>query len=340
MSTPLVLFAIGILVGGGTGYPLSRARWTRQAPRLAVAMWHALCFGVLSSAVLGGVVVALSILPSVSTGGMSGFLARCAMALRVEVATPRSLMLATTGALLALATIVRVVASIITVSREARAIRRAQLDRLTLIGRRLRADHGEGLILVPETRPAAYCLPDAYAERGAIVISTGTIDLLADDQLRLVLAHERSHLRQHHHVAMQLSTTLVHAFGWVPLFRLAAEEVPLLLEMAADDEALRTAASGTARAATPQGSTRRRLAQTLITLASAPHAAPTGALAAAGSSAIARVHRLSEAPRSLGASRTMLLGVGIAVAFSGPLLIAAAPALCAAAMTLCPFART
>ena len=47
MTTPLLLFGIAALVGGLVGYPLSRAQWTRQAPRLAVALWHALCFGVV-----------------------------------------------------------------------------------------------------------------------------------------------------------------------------------------------------------------------------------------------------------------------------------------------------
>ncbi len=218
MATPLVLFGIAALVGGLAGYPLSRARWTRQAPRLAVALWHALCLGVVSSVVLGGVALALPALPSVVTGGLSDFPARCAMALRAELAAPRSLLLGAAGLWLALITIGRVVVMGASSSRKARRVRRGQLERLAVAGRRLRGDHGEALVLLMDDRPAAYCLPGSRG-RGTIVISSGSLDLLADDQLRLVLAHERAHLRQRHHVAARLSAALSGAFGWVPLFR-------------------------------------------------------------------------------------------------------------------------
>lgn len=336
MTTPLVLFGIAALMGGLAGSRLSRARWTRQAPRLAVALWHALCFGVVSSVVLGGVALALPTLPSVVTGGLSDFLARCAMALRAEFATPPSLLLGAAGLLLALTTIARVAVKGASSSREARRVRRGQLERLAVAGRRLRGDHRETLVLLMDDRPAAYCLPGRRG-RGTIVISSGSVDLLADDQLRLVLAHERAHLRQRHHVAARLSVALCGAFGWVPLFRSAAREVPLLLEMAADDQAMRTTGVGNAREAGRSGA-RRRLAHALVTLATAQPAAPAGALAAAGGSAVARVRRLSEPPLPLGPTRVSLLGAGILVAFAGPMLVASAPALCAAAMEICPFA--
>jgi len=338
MTTLLVLFATAVLMGALAGHPLARARWAQNAPRLAVALWHALCFGVVSSIVLGGVALALPVLPQVLTGGLSDFLARCAMALRTEFAAPRSLLLGALGLLLVIATLGRLVGCGAAGARDARRVRRAQFERLALAGRRLRGDHGEDLVLLADDRPAAYCLPGTGGGRGTIVISSGALDLLADDQLRLVLAHERAHLRQRHHLATRLSVSLTCAFGWVPLFRLAAREVPLLLEMAADDQAMRTAGSDAAASARQAGAVRRRLAHALLALASAQPTTPLGALAAAGGSAVARVHRLSQPPRRLGITRTTLLGTGIVVAFAGPLLIASAPALCAAAMEICPFA--
>jgi Zn-dependent protease with chaperone function len=336
MATPLLLFGVAALVGGLVGYPLSRARWTRQAPRLGVALWHALCFGVASSVVLGGMALALPALPLVVTGGLGDFLARCAMALRAEFAAPHSLLLAVAGLLLALTTIGRVLVVAVTTFREARGVRRGQLDRLEVAGRRLRGDHGEALILLMDDRPAAYCLPGRWG-RGTIVISSGSLDMLADDQLRLVLAHERAHLRQRHHVAARVSGALSDAFGWVPLFRLAAQQVPMLLEMAADDQALLSTGVGNAREAGRSGA-RRRMAHALLTLATARPASPAGALAAAGGSAVARVRRLSEPSLPLGPARVSMLGVGILVALAGPLLVASSPALCAAAMEICPFA--
>ena len=80
------------------------------------------------------------------------------------------------------------------------------------------------------------------------------------------------------------------------------------------------------------------MAHALLTLATARPAAPAGALAAAGGSAVARVRRLSEPRLPLGPARVSLLGVGIHLALAGPLQVASSPALCAAAMEFCPFA--
>lgn len=337
MTTPAILLIIAALVGAVAGYPLTRARWVAHAPRLAVAMWHALCFGVVSSVVLSGLSMALPVLPQVLTGGLSDFLARCAMALRAEYSAPHSAILGAIGLLLAVATIGRGLGSLAVGARNEKRIRRAQLEVLALAGHRLTGAGGEALVLLDDARPAAYCLPGAGGSRGTIVVSFGTLDLLDDDQVRLVLAHERAHLRQRHHLATRLSAALARGFGWVPLFRLAARHVPLLLEMAADDQAMRANATA-APTSGKSGTARRRLAHALLDLASAQDPTPTGTLAAAGSSAVARVRRLSQPHVRLGAARATILGGGITLAFAGPLLVAAAPTLCAAAMEICPFA--
>lgn len=334
MTTPLVLFTVAALTGSLAGYPLARARWSSHAPRLAVALWHALSFSVVSSIVLGGAALALPVLPAVLTGGLSDFLARCAIALRAEFAAP--LVLEIAGLIAAMVTLARLLMFAVSGTRQARGVRRVQMERLTLAARRIKGDGGDNLFLLIDDRAAAYCLPGGG--RGTIVVSSGSLDRLEDDQVRLVLAHERAHLRQHHHLAKRVSATLVEAFGWVPLFRLAAQQVPLLLEMAADDAAMRAQAHGREEAARTPASSRRRLAHAVVTLASAPTASPVGALAAAGGSAVARVHRLSEPPLQLGTARASLLSLGVLVAFAGPVLVATAPAVCAAAMELCPFA--
>lgn len=334
MTTPLALFAAAALMGSFAGIPLSQARWAGHAPRLAVALWHALCFGVVSSVVLGGLALALPVLPQVITGGLSDFLARCAMALHAGFAAPRSAFLGAAGLLLALVTGARLLHGLMVGAREAKRGRRHQLERLALVGRRLPGDHGESLVLLDDVRPAAYCLPGHRRGRATIVISAGALQLLDDDQVRLLLAHERAHLRQRHHLATRLSAAFTSSFGWVPLFRLASGQVPPLLEMAADDEAVRLMT----RRQPLQMTARRRLAHAVVTLASAQTPAPAGAFSAAGGSAVARVHRLSEPPVRLGLARTALLAAGVGVIFAGPLLVASGPALCAVAMEICPIA--
>jgi len=333
MTTPLALFAAAALMGTFAGFPLSRARWAGHAPRLAVALWHALCFGLVSSVVLGGLALAPPVLPHVITGGLSDFLARCAMALHAEFAAPRSALLGAAGLLLGVATGARLLRSLIAVTMEAKRGRRLQLERLALVGRRIPGDHGESLVLLDDVRPAAYCLTGDRGRRATIVVSSGALELLDDHQVRLLLAHERAHLRQRHHLATRLSAALTTSFGWVPLFRLASSQVPLLLEMAADDEAVRLMTSGNVVHMTA----RRRLAHAVVTVASAQTPAPAGAFSAAGGSAVARVQRLSQPPVRLGPTRTTLLAAGVGVVFSAPLLVASAPALCAAAMEICPF---
>ncbi|WP_454860948.1 M48 family metalloprotease [Promicromonospora soli] len=155
--------------------------------------------------------------------------------------------------------------------------------------------------------------------------------MLDDDQVRLVLAHESAHLRQRHHLASQFSVALAHAFGRVWPFRRAAQQVPRLLEMAADDGAMRVERA--AMVAGDRAAVRRRLAHALVTLAGA-QAAPAGALGAGGS-AVARVRRLSGPRVRPRPPEIVLLVAGAGVALAELLSVAMAPAVCAAAMPVC-----
>ena len=84
--------------------------------------------------------------------------------------------------------------------------------------------------------PAAYRLP---GRRVRIVLTRGTLELLTDQQLAAVLAHERAHVAGRHHLARTAADALAAAFPFLLLARLAAREAPLLLETAADDRAVR-----------------------------------------------------------------------------------------------------
>ncbi|WP_454852356.1 hypothetical protein [Promicromonospora soli] len=131
--------------------------------------------------------------------------------------------------------------------------------------------------------------------------------------MRLVLGHESAHLRQRHHLAAQFSVALAHAFGRVWLFRRAAQQVPRLLEMAADDGAVRVERA--TKVAGDRAAVRRRLAHALVTLAGA-QAAPAGALGAGGS-AVARVRRLSGPRVRPRPPEIVLLVAGAGLALAG-----------------------
>ena len=167
-------------------------------------------------------------------------------------------------------------------------------------------------------RPVVYCLP---GRRSLVVVTTGALDQLPAGQLTVVLAHERAHLRGRHDLVLLFTAILAAAFPFVPLFRGALRWVPWLLEMAADDAAVRSGG-------------RHALARALGTLADA--ATPVGALSAGGASALARVHRLSQPHCSLGRGRDGLVLLGLVLALVAPIAIAVAPAVSAAAMDYCP----
>jgi beta-lactamase regulating signal transducer with metallopeptidase domain len=144
--------------------------------------------------------------------------------------------------------------------------------------------HGDpkvpGALVVDHPAAAAYCVPGL---RSQIVISAGTLDLLDAAELAAVLAHERAHVRARHDLVLLPFSALDRAFPRSRLVRQAHATVALLVEMLADDRALRQRPA-------------RELATALLRVgASGAGIAPSGALAATGSAdaeVTARVARL------------------------------------------------
>ena len=93
-----------------------------------------------------------------------------------------------------------------------------------------------GALVVDYPAAAAYCLPGL---RSRIVVSVGALDLLRPAELAAVLAHERAHLRERHDLVVLPFTALRRAFGWSRICADAHQSVALLIEMLADDRALR-----------------------------------------------------------------------------------------------------
>jgi Zn-dependent protease with chaperone function len=123
-----------------------------------------------------------------------------------------------------------------------------------------------GALVVDHPAATAYCLPGL---RSAIVISAGTLDLLDADELAAVLAHERAHLRERHDLVLLPFLALLRAFRWAEVARQAYRAVGLLIEMHADDRALRQRPA-------------RELATALLRVGAAGGGAvPSGALGAA-----------------------------------------------------------
>lgn len=151
---------------------------------------------------------------------------------------------------------------------------------------------------LPETRllehpaPVAFCIPGA---RPLLVLSSGMVAELDEAEVAAVVAHERAHLQEHHHLLLLPFLAWAAALPVLPAAARAQAAVRDLVEMRADDVALRSLTGATPR---------RTLAQAIVAAAEGAGGAavPGGALAVAGGATHARVLRLLEPPSPLPAA--------------------------------------
>lgn len=133
--------------------------------------------------------------------------------------------------------------------------------------------------------PAAFCIPGA---RPLLVLSSGMVAELAPGELAAVVAHERAHLAERHHLLLLPFVAWREALPVLPAADRAHDAVRDLVEMRADDVALRDV---------PGDQPRRTLARAIV--AAAEGGAPRGALAVNGGVLTTRVTRLLDPPEPL-----------------------------------------
>ncbi|RBY97898.1 M56 family peptidase [Blastococcus sp. TF02-8] len=136
--------------------------------------------------------------------------------------------------------------------------------------------------LLDHPAPVAFCIPGA---RPLLVLSSGMVAELDEEQLAAVVAHERAHLAEHHHLLLLPFVAWKSALPVLPAAERAHCSVRELVEMRADDVAL-----GSLPGATP----RRTLAEAIVAAAGGSGGVPSGALAVSGAGVRARVVRLLE----------------------------------------------
>ena len=98
--------------------------------------------------------------------------------------------------------------------------------------------HGYPVLITKSNDPFALALPQRY---GGIVVSTAALDVLVEDELLAVLAHEQAHIRQRHHLITGFISSLIQRLRWVPLLAAVEDALAHYVEIAADDVARRTA---------------------------------------------------------------------------------------------------
>lgn len=93
-------------------------------------------------------------------------------------------------------------------------------------------------VVINHPSPVAYCLPGGA--RSVTVLSDGLVDLLEPPELEAVLIHEQTHLTQRHHLLLWAFAAWRSALPWLPTSQLAQRSVNDLIEMLADDVALKS----------------------------------------------------------------------------------------------------
>jgi Zn-dependent protease with chaperone function len=294
-----------VAVGTVAGVPvLVRACWPRRSPATAILLWQALGLagGIAAVGTLFGLAMVGLPIPG-HPGSVADAFGRprtLEVAWRHEpvlLIAARGMCLTAGLALLTLLCWVLVAASAGVVNA-----RRRQRTLLALLA------HGDpkvpGALVLDHPAAAAYCVPGL---RSKIVVSAGALELLGPAELAAVLAHERAHLRERHDLVLLPFTALRRAFPRSGTCADAYRAVALLVEMLADDGALR------ARPA-------RELVSALVRFGTVGEV-PAGALGAADNSegdVAARVTRLLRPLRPLPATAVAAICVGAAAIAAAP----------------------
>ena len=292
-------------------HAMLRASWPRRSPAAAILLWQAL--GLAGGLAAVGALLAIGVSgPGTQTGVLGGLRVLAGRLAAGQLVAPRQPMALTAVRVTALvagfALFTALCGVLVMAFADAIAAQRRQRELLALLA------HGDpkvpGALVIDYPAAAAYCLPGI---RSQIVVSAGTLDLLAPAELTAVLAHERAHLRARHDLVLIPFASLRRAFPRSAVMTEACRTVALLVEMMADDHALRV-----------RGLLRRELATALLRFGTAgAHGAPAGALAATEGELTARVNRLLRPPAPLPKAAQAAVVIGSAALVALPLVLLA-----------------
>jgi Zn-dependent protease with chaperone function len=290
-------------------HAMLRAAWPRRSPAAAILLWQAL--GLAGGLAAVGALLAIGVSGPGTQAGVLGGLTALASRLATGQFVARHQPIALTGiritALMAGFALFTALCGVLVMAfADAVGARHRQRELLALLA------HGDpkvpGALVVDYPAAAAYCLPGI---RSQIVVSAGTLDLLAPAELTAVLAHERAHVRARHDLVLIPFTSLRRAFPRSRVMAQACRTVALLVEMMADDRALRV-----------RGLLPRELATALLRFGTAgADGAPAGALAVAEGELTARVNRLLTPPPPLPKAAQAAVVVGAVGLIALPLLL-------------------
>jgi Zn-dependent protease with chaperone function len=209
---------------------LSRATWPSRAPATALALWQAVALaGGLS---MIGCLLAFGSAPA---GSFPAAVAELAPVLLAGPIPPEFGALQLAALTLAAAVTLLLMANLALTAVRAERERRRQHQLVDILSDPLPGDPRTRVL--PHPVPLAYCVPGI---RTTTVLTDGLIQALDPDELAAVIAHERTHLDQLHHLVRLAFRAWHSALPWFPIANRAERSVVTLTEMLADDGARRT----------------------------------------------------------------------------------------------------
>ncbi len=229
--TWVALAALAVALAWPVPILLARAAWPSRAPATALLLWQAI-------ALAGG----LSMIGALLSYGLQPFgetlvdgllaLPRYLLSGTLPAGADFGQMFALTGAVLLTVHLLLNLALTVVRAERSRS-RHRQLVALLSTPMPERPD----LRLIDQEAPVAYCLPGTT--RSVTVLSAGLIELLDEEQLRAVISHENAHATQRHHLVLLAFRAWRASLPWFPIATRALTAVTTLVEMLADDRALR-----------------------------------------------------------------------------------------------------
>jgi Zn-dependent protease with chaperone function len=227
----LGLLLLGVLLAEPVSRALAGARWPVRDPVGALLLWQAI--GLAGGLALLGAGAVYALAPF----GHTPIAAAAALVQAVaDWRFPETLGLTHVVAIIAtLALAARLLGVLAVITVRTLRQRRRHRDLVDVIGTPWPAAHGA--LVLDHPAPVAYCLPGL---RSRLVLSVGVLDVLAPAELHAVLAHERAHLRERHDLVVLPFVAWGATAPFVRGMRAAQLAVAALIEMRADDVAVRS----------------------------------------------------------------------------------------------------
>jgi len=282
-ATAPVFAGLALLLAGPVPALLSRATWPYRTPRAALVLWQAVALAAVLSAFGSGLAIASLLLVPGPDGRPTTSPTKEIDALGLGLWLIYVVVFALT--LLVGARLIYASIRVGVHTRRRRARHRMLVDLLDQGGDPTHGDliatsplagtRAADIRVLAAAEPIAYCLPGL---RQRVVLSQGTFANLSKSELTAIVSHERSHLRARHDLVLEAFTAAHEAFPRVVRSKSALDSVKLLIELLADDSAVKVTGP------TP-------LARALVTCSNST--APQGAMAAGGPSTLIRIQRLT-----------------------------------------------